>query len=264
MRKLKGVKYIIGDISKKNSLKKINFFFNYVVNASGYVDHSNKKKVFQSHYEGCKNLAEVFLSKKPNHFIQIGSSAEYGKIKSPHKETTRCKPRSIYGKSKFLATKFFLNLYKKNKFPVTVLRPYQIYGPAQDTNRLIPITISSCLKNKTFPCSNGKQKRDFIYIDDFINLVFKCFFEKKTNGKVLNVGSSNPLKVKNIISHIKKKVKKGNPQFGKIKLRSEETLETYPNIERARKSLRWKPNISISSGLNKTISYYKQSLKKLK
>ena len=69
----------------------------------------------------------------------------------------------------------------------------------------------------------------------------------------MNVGSSNPLKVKNIISHIKKKVKKRNPQFGKIKLRSEETLETYPNIERARKSLRWKPNISISSGLNKTI-----------
>ena len=118
------------------------------------------------------------------------------------------------------------------------------------------------MKNKTFPCSNGKQKRDFIYIDDFVNLIFKCFFETKANGKVLNVGSSKPLKVKYIISYIKKKINKGSPQFGKVKLRNEENLETYPSIERARKNLMWKPNINISTGLNKTIHYYKQSYKK--
>ena len=57
----------------------------------------------------------------------------------------------------------FLSLYKKNKFPVTVLRPYQIYGPAQDTNRLIPITISSCLKNKTFHALMENKKRFHIH-----------------------------------------------------------------------------------------------------
>ena len=61
-RYLPKVKYILCDITKKKSLKKnIRKPFNYVVNLGGYVDHSNRKKTFASHYLGCKNLAEIFL-----------------------------------------------------------------------------------------------------------------------------------------------------------------------------------------------------------
>ena len=76
--------------------------FNYVVNLGGYVDHSNKKKTFESHYTGCKNLTEIFLKKKPISFVQMGSSVEYGNLKSPQKENAICNPKSIksiYGKA---------------------------------------------------------------------------------------------------------------------------------------------------------------------
>ena len=64
-KRLKNVSYIICDISKKKELKKIkNYEYDYVVNLAGYVDHSNKEKVFKVHYEGCKNLANFFLKKK--------------------------------------------------------------------------------------------------------------------------------------------------------------------------------------------------------
>ena len=56
------------------------------------------------------------------------------------------KIKSIYGKSKLLSTKHLLNLYKKIKFPVLIIRPYLIYGPGQKSDRLIPITILNCLK----------------------------------------------------------------------------------------------------------------------
>ena len=60
LRKLKKVKYIICDITKKNSLdKKVKQQFTYVVNLGGYVDHSNKAKTYRSHYLGCKNLTEI-------------------------------------------------------------------------------------------------------------------------------------------------------------------------------------------------------------
>ena len=66
IRYLPKVKYIICDITKKKSLKKnIPNFFKYIVNLGGYVDHTNKKKTYQSHYIGCKNLAEIFLKKMP-------------------------------------------------------------------------------------------------------------------------------------------------------------------------------------------------------
>ena len=61
----------------KNKLDKIDFKF--VINLGGYVDHSDKK-ILNSHYLGCKNLAEVFLNKKVKKFIQIGSLR---RIRSP-------------------------------------------------------------------------------------------------------------------------------------------------------------------------------------
>ena len=51
------------------------------MNLGGYVDHFNKQKTLRSHYEGCKNLTEIFLKKKPLSFVQMGSSLEYGNAK---------------------------------------------------------------------------------------------------------------------------------------------------------------------------------------
>ena len=126
IRYLTKVKYITCDISKKNSLKKnIKKYFNYVVNLGGYVDHSNKKKTFESHYTGCKNLTEIFLKKIPISFVQMGSSIEYGRTKSPQKENAKCNPKlikSIYGKAKLLSSIYLTDLFKKQKFPSTILR----------------------------------------------------------------------------------------------------------------------------------------------
>ena len=114
IRYLKRVKYILCDISKKNFLKKkIRENFNYVVNLGGYVDHSNRKKTLGSHYKGCKNLTEIFLKKRPKAFIQMGSSVEYGALRSPQKENSRCNPKSIYGKAKFMSSMHLIKLFKK-------------------------------------------------------------------------------------------------------------------------------------------------------
>ena len=64
IRYLSKVEYLFCDISNKISLrKKIKKNFKYVVNLGGHVDHSNKKKTFNSHYIGCKNLSSIFLKK---------------------------------------------------------------------------------------------------------------------------------------------------------------------------------------------------------
>ena len=256
-RYLKKVKYIIADISNKNLInKKIKKNFQYVVNLAGYVDHSDKLKIFKSHYLGCKNISNFFLKKKIKRFIQVGSSMEYGLAKSPQKENFKCKPKSIYGKAKFLSTNHLLNLYLKKKFPVTVVRLYQVYGPCQDLNRFMPIIIDSCKNNKNFSCSHGKQFRDFLYIDDLIKAFFLILKNPETEGKIFNIGFGRPLKIRGIIDSILGYYKSGNPQFGKIKLRKEEQMKIYPDISKAKKFLKWKPKINFIKGLAKTIRYY--------
>jgi len=258
-RYLAKVKYILCDITKKKSLRKnIRKSYSYVVNLGGYVDHSNRKKTFASHYLGCKNLAEVFFKKEPIAFVQMGSSAEYGNVKSPQKENAKCNPKSVYGQAKLLSSIYLIDLFKKQKFPSTILRLYNTYGPRQDLNRFIPIVISGCIKNEKFPCSKGNQLRDFLHIDDVVDAILKSLTNKNARGQIINIGSGKPKIIKNIIEYIKKISKGGYPLFGKVKLRKDEILKIYPDINKAKDKINWKPKTPFKKGLKITINAYKQ------
>lgn len=260
-KKIKKVKYLYVDIIKKKLLHKVlkkQKNIEYVINCGGEVNHKNLKKTFLSHYKGVKNLTDFFLKKKIKKFIQIGSSLEYGKAKSPHTESLYCKPLSSYSNAKLLATKHLLDLSKKYDFTVVILRLYQIYGPYQESNRFIPYVINNCIKNNKFPTSKGNQYRDFLYIDDLIELILKIIRFKKCNYALFNVGYGKPLQLKKIIFLIKKITKAGIPIFGKINLRKEEMLKSYPNLDRLKKVFNWGAKNTFEQGLIKTIKHYKK------
>ncbi len=257
-RYLKQVKYYTCDIGKLSSLqKKLNYSVDYVINCGGYVNHYNDEQNFNTHFRGTKNLIKVLKKKRLNKFIHIGSSLEYGKLRSPNLETSKCIPKMSYGLNKLKATKYLLSEFKKNNLPVIILRLYQLYGTHQDNNRFIPFVISSCLKGKIFPCSNGIQKRDFLYVNDAVEAIYKSMVIKNTDGKLINLGFGKAIQLKKIIKKIKSKVKKGEPKFGAIKMRKEEQGIIYPNIKLANKILKWKPTTKLEVGLTKTINYYK-------
>ena len=263
VRKLKKVKYLIADISSKKKLKnKIKINFDYVVNLAGYVDHSRKLKTIKSHYNGCKNISSLFINSKIKKFIQIGSSIENGKINAPQLEnnTPDRKILSAYGEAKLLSSNFLLDLNKKYNFPVTILRLYLIYGPYQDPNRVIPITILNSIFNKKFDCSDGRQSRDFLYIDDLVDGIIKILIKKDNlSGEIINLGSGKPTKIKKIIKNIVNLVGSGKPIFGKVRFRKDEINKLYPNLNKAKKLINWAPKTDLNLGLKKTIFFYKRN-----
>ena len=265
-KKLKNVNYKICNLNNKKKLKNVIIDqYDFVVNLGGNIDHNNKRKTFNSHFVGVKNLYEVLKSKKIKRFIQIGSSSEYGKFYGKVKETDKCNPKMTYGTSKLKSTKFLLEKFKNEKFPAVIIRFFQIYGPHQKKNRLIPYVIDSALRNKKFHCSEGSQSRDFLYIDDAIEALTKNLNDdNRLNGKIFNIGCGKPIKVKELILIIKNIIKKGKPIFGKLKLRVDESKIIYPNLVRAKRILNWKNKTSIAKGLKNTIRYYKKGINKKK
>ena len=258
IRLLKKVKYIFGNIQNKNNLKVLNEYnFDYVVNCGGYVDHINKKVTYNTHVNGSKNLYNFFKDKKIKLFLHIGSSSEYGKKHSPISENVISKPSESYGKSKLMATNFLLKKNKENNFPVVIIRFFQLYGPYQDTNRFIPFIINKCILGANFDCSPCTQKRDFLYIDDAINSIMIFLGNRKYAGQIFNIGSGKPIILKKIIISVIKIIKKGSPKFGKLKLRPDEPKKLFPNLNKAKKYLRWRSTTSFKKGLYKTIKFYK-------
>ena len=67
-------------------------------------------------------------------------------------------------------------------------------------NRVIPITIINSLKNKNFDCSSGEQYRDFLNVSDAIDAIIRILKKKKTSGKIYNLGSGRPIKIKDVIN----------------------------------------------------------------
>ncbi len=252
------VRHICCDVSKKKSLKKIRDYYDYIINLSGNIDHKNKLQTIRTHYLGCKNLVDHFQKKKFKLFIQIGSSLEYGNLNSPHIESSRTNATSTYGLSKLKATKYLEKKSKKNNFSFLVLRLYQIYGPFQKNNRLLPYVINSSIADKAFACTDGSQLRDFLYVDDFTSLILKILKKKNFKSGIFNVGFGKPYKVKEVINLVTKNVKKGKPLFGKILMRKEEKKIYYPNIKKVSKTFNWKPKVQIFQGIKKTIHFYEK------
>ena len=86
--------------------------------------------------------------------------------------------------------------------------------------------------DKKFPCSEGKQYRDFVHVDDVVSAIMKCINKKTANGQIFNLGTGKPIKIKKLIILIRDKIGDGYPDFGKIKLRNEETLKIFPKINK--------------------------------
>ena len=261
-RRIKGIKYLKIDITKKNEIKKkLLENYKHVVNLGGHTSEINKKKyqkkIYNSHFKGSINLMNFFVNKNIKHFIQIGSSAEYGLTPSPQKETSKCKPANTYGIAKLKATNYLLKLHKKKNFNGNVLRFFQVYGPRQGKNRVIIQLLYSCYKNQIFPTSDGKQIRDFCYIDDAVESIFKIL-EQNVYGQIFNIGYGKGISIRSLIEEIQKITKKGFPLYGKFKDRNYENLKLIPDIKKAKKILNWNPTISLKSGLKKTLNYIKR------
>ena len=257
-KKDKNLKFIKADFSNfnqiKKNLKKKNF--DIIINFGGNINHDNKNQIEKSHFTLCSNLIRFFNNKKIDLFIQAGSSMEYGLAKSPNYENSECKPKSYYGISKLKSTQAL----KKSQLNYIVLRLYQIYGPYQKINRLIPIAINQLLDNKKFNASSGRQVRDFLYVDDFIELIKRILLSKKPIKGVYNVGCGKPLSVKQILEKIKKIIKLGKINYDTIKMKKSETKKSYPNVKKIEKIFKWKSKINLEKGLNKTIKFYKNNL----
>jgi nucleoside-diphosphate-sugar epimerase len=263
--KLDGVTYLSVDISHKVSLltRLEGKVFDYVINLGGYVDHANYlnggDRVYDVHFNGVRNLVDCLDKSKIKGFVQIGSSDEYGNNPAPQSEIQREAPISPYSCAKVASTYFLQTLYKTEKFPAVILRPFLVYGPGQGIERFIPQIIKGCINNQKFPTSKGEQLRDFCFIDDVIHAIFSSLDNDNVHGEVINIASGKPISIKRMVNTIVDMIGSGEPQFDQIAYRSGENMALYGDITKAKKLLDWKPSVGLEQGLAETIKWVKKT-----
>ena len=89
-------------------------------------------------------------------------------------------------------------------------------------------------------------------------MISKILKKNNLTSGIYNVGTEKPVSVKNVIKKIVKFSKRGEPNFGKIKMRKDEINNLYPNIKKVKKEFNWSPKVSLNKGLIKTIKFYEK------
>jgi nucleoside-diphosphate-sugar epimerase len=259
------VDYIVADVSDKKALKEAlgHRKFSHIVNLGGYIDHANIRgggnKVVDAHFSAVRNIVALTCSGQILRFVQIGSSDEYGDIIAPQRENEREMPISPYAFAKVASTYFLQMLHRTENLPCTTLRLFLTYGPGQSERRFLPQIIKGCLEDKVFPVSGGEQLRDFCYVDDTVTAILLALDDNRVDGKIINIGSGDPIRIRKVIEKVQQYIGKGSPQYGQIDYRLGENMALYGDIEQARELLNWEPLITLEEGLKKTIESIRRS-----
>ena len=261
--KVTGATYLQADITDFNSLSNrlLNVGIEYVINLSGYIDHSSfsagGESVIDTHFSGVQNIVKVLDWGKLKRFIQIGSSDEYGNLKAPQNETMRESPISPYSFGKVASTQFLQMLHRTEEFPAVILRLFLVYGPRQDHKRFLPQVIRGCTSGKSFPTSLGEQLRDFCYVDDVTRGILMALMQDDINGEVINIASGISVTIRKVTETVKVLIGQGDPLFGQIPYRTAENMALYADISKANDLLEWKPEITLEDGILRTINFYR-------
>jgi len=171
-------------------------------------------------------------------------------------------PRACYDEGKRCAETLFFDYYRQLKIKIKVVRIFNTYGPRMqpDDGRVISNFIVQALKNKDITIyGDGNQTRSFCYVDELVDGIIKMMNSRENFVGPLNLG--NPVEF--IILELAKKIIKLTDSKSNIiykPLPEDDPKRRKPNIELAKKELKWEPKIELDEGLKKTINYFERLL----
>jgi UDP-glucose 4-epimerase len=201
------------------------------------------------------------LSKTPlRRLVHIGSCEEYGRQAVPFQETAAPDPASPYSASKAAASCYARMFHNCFGLPVVVVRPSVIYGPDQDPVLLIPEVITRLLQNCEVQVTEGKQTRDFLYVDDAVDALLQAAVVPGASGEVFNIGSGEIVTVRRCVEMIGELI--GNPHLIRYGARPYSPYEIWdyePDISRARQFLEWRPRTALVQGLARTVAAFRSA-----
>ncbi|MDC0532132.1 NAD-dependent epimerase/dehydratase family protein [Candidatus Pelagibacter ubique] len=263
--KFKFLNLDINDLKILNKIKnnKIDYIIHLAAQAGVRHSIKNPDKYFDNNIKGFYNMLKAAVDKKVKHFIYASSSSVYGNNDSyPSKEINNTdKPLSFYAASKKcneVMAYSFSNIYK---IPTTGLRFFTVFGPYGRPDMALFKFTKKIINNKSIDLfNNGNHVRDFTYIDDIVNGIYKILTKiPKTDipYEIINIGSGKPRTLNYFLKIIEKVLnKKSKKKY--LEYQKGDVLKTSADISKLKKKINFKTNINFEDGIKNFIKWYKK------
>jgi dolichol-phosphate mannosyltransferase len=197
-------------------------------------------------------------------FVHAGSSSEYGLNSAAPAENASLVPNSHYAVSKVAANAAIAYFGKVRGVPVTNLRLYSVYGPFEDSSRLIPALCEASLRGELPVLARAEVSRDFVHVDDVIEAFADTaqLMGPDLAGESINIGSGRPTTLAALADlALTSFGLTAEPRFNPAAGRAWDTTDNwYADTTKAKRLLRWSAKVDLTDGLKKTRDWWRNYL----
>ena len=209
---------------------------------------------------GTANLLEY--APEYGRFLYMSTSECYGFQENvPFQEDNPPDPNSPYAIGKYAGELYSLMKKKQRRdLPIVCVRAFNTFGPYQSERAVIPEITIKCLRGHPIETTEGKQTREFNYVDNIIDGLLSAVEVEPYEG-VINLGSNREISIADLVKTIHEIVQSDSEiRIGAIPYRPAEIWNMCADYEKAKIILNWHPIISLEDGLRKTVEWFKRYL----
>ena len=263
---------IAGDITDSLFVKKAISEKEYVFHLAALIgipySYTAPESYINTNVKGTLNIVQACLESGVNRVVHTSTSEVYGTAQyTPIDEKHPLQGQSPYSASKIGADKIAESYYYSFDVPVTIMRPFNTYGPRQSTRAVIPTIITQALTSNEIKLGSLTPVRDLTYVTDTVQGFIKMAESKKTAGKTINTGSGRGITIGDLADIIIKLI---NPNISivceKVRVRPEksEVTELLCDNRLALELAGWQPEYTLEEGLTQTIEWMKTHISSYK
>ncbi len=206
---------------------------------------------------------------KGSRYVFASSSEVYGNPEvHPQPETYWGKvnpigPRSVYDEAKRFSEALTMAYHRQHGLDVRIVRIFNTYGPRmrRDDGRVIPTFIIQALRGEDLTVhGDGTQTRSFCYVDDLVEGIYRVAVTEGLEGEVFNLGNPEEHTILDLAKMVIE-ITKSSSGIKFVERRKDDPDRRKPDITKAKKLLGWEPKVSLREGLERTVEWFRRTLR---
>ena len=219
--------------------------------------------------QGTVNILEASRKFSVRKIIHTSTSEVYGTaIYTPIDEGHPLQAQSPYSASKISADKMAESYYRSFDLPVSIVRPFNTFGPRQSARAVIPTIISQAITSKIIKIGSLEPVRDLTYVEDTVDGFLAVARSDQVIGEVVSIGNGKGISINDLVHLIMEIMGKEDTEIisenDRIRPEKSEVFELICQNRKARELCSWGPKCSLREGLQKTIVWIENNLDRIK
>ena len=254
--------FIKGDICDYEKLRQtvkaldVDVIINFA--AETHVDNSieNSDEFIKTNINGTHNLLKIMHEFTIHKFVQISTDEVYGTLTEddePFTEETHIAPNSPYAASKASADMLCRSFYETYKYPITITRCSNNYGPNQHPEKLVPKLIQNIRNGQSVPIyGDGKNIRDWVHVEDHCEAI-DVVLHKGEDGEVYNIGGECEKRNIEIVNDVLMNLEASSDLIEYVEDRKGHDWRYAMNISKIKNKLGWSPKKEFHKSIGELI-----------